>query len=247
MTQGRERPILYSGEMVRALLSGRKTQTRRPVTVPRWKANGRPVRDVPFSPYYEETDGVLYAMDQYGDYHESEEWGPYRAGDVAWVRETWGVGNWNPIDRVDIAITYRADGAAGWLGPRCPLSREEIDAFAERWGRPSWKRSKWKPSIHMPRWACRLTHRVLSCRAERLQCITEADAIAEGVEQMDPMHPGAPRSPLWYVSREPLEVCSSARDAFAFRWNVIYGGDERYSWQANPWVWRIESEKAIPA
>jgi hypothetical protein len=213
-----EHPILYSGDMVRALLDGRKTQTRRPVTVP-W-AGGH--RCQPYEPYYVETDGRLFFCDEYGDYHPIEECiQPFGvAGDTCWVRETWAqypgrceavirprmVSKWNPA----CDIVWRADG-------ELPI--------------------RWRPSIHMPRWASRLTQTVRSVRAERLQVITDADVQAEGAPFEYISGPGAP------------DFAEQRRLIFRDRWDAIYGRHDPskpdYSWAANPWVWRGEFERAV--
>lgn len=146
-----EKPILFSGEMVRAILDGRKVMTRR-VMKPqpnladgKWRFNGRtwekhlgyPIgHDVPLSPYG-------------------------RPGDLLWVRETWGVGmpyhHWKPSQIPQSAhIEYRA-------------TSKVADTF-----------HAWKPSIFMPRWASRLTLRVTAVKVERVQDITTGDAIMEG-------------------------------------------------------------------
>ena len=151
------RPILFSGDMVRAILDGQKTETRRPV---------KPCKDVNFG--CELSPGEIAGeVNQGNDYQNC----PYgRPGDLLWVRETWahhpcggtlrlppGEGHaWgNPI--------YRATFGAG-IKPVC-------EGF-----------TPWRPSIHMPRWACRLVLEVLTVRVERLQDITEEGAKAEGFE-----------------------------------------------------------------
>lgn len=98
-----ERPILMSAPMVRALLAGTKTQTRRMVTVP-WRGNWRAY---PYSPAWEDEDGKLLCCDEYGDYYPAEEcltaYG--KVGDRLWVRETWRGG----FDTISSGMHYRAD------------------------------------------------------------------------------------------------------------------------------------------
>jgi len=160
-------PILFSGPMVRAILEGRKTQTRRPC---RWGV----ARDA------------------------------VAAGDRLWVRETW-----QPCERPGAPMLGSIAGLRH--APFVQYAADNPQAPAE-WG-------PWRPSIHMPRWASRLTLPVVSVRAERLHDITEADAVAEGVRDPD------------------LRAAETARVLFADLWNATYGPE---AWDANPWVWRIE-------
>lgn len=160
----KERPILFSGPMVRAILAGRKTQTRRVVKVP----SGRGRRSLPWDPYYADCDGRLKFEDLYGEWHDFEKDGPCpygRAGDRLWVRETWcndGQGVWSIGD---------AESAHA-----CGLGMNIYRADGGREG------CKWFPSIHMPRWASRIILEVTDVRVERLHTISEEDADAEGVD-----------------------------------------------------------------
>ncbi|MEQ1751860.1 MAG: hypothetical protein ABL974_20730, partial [Prosthecobacter sp.] len=158
----KECPILFSGPMVRAILDGRKTQTRRIVK--------------PQPSYLVESKCSTYAtslVDRHGDlypglaafgvYSEEEAWPcPYgQPGDRLWVRET------HRYDGLDPNI------AKQMRDPKTVQHRSDADdEFV-----------KWLPSIHMPRWASRITLEIVSVRVERLQDITEADAIAEGIER----------------------------------------------------------------
>lgn len=151
-----ERPILFRGEMVRAILEGRKTQTRRVVKL----RHGSPYCIVG-----ERSDGATWPMwfdpNQGPDYHP--EVCPYgKPGDRLWVRETWGV-------------VEGEDGASRWVAYAATpgqTRRAPEDSALKRC---------WKPSIHMPRWACRLVLDVTDVRVERLQDISDADALAEGI------------------------------------------------------------------
>jgi hypothetical protein len=186
-TTVKERPILFSGPMVRAILDGRKTQTRRIVKGSGiWSVCGE---DLGF-PWPGQED-------------ESGEWRsftcPYgEPGERLWVREAWArviVGN-------QIDYLYRADTHTG-------LEKRDGD-------------QKWKPSIHMPRVACRLMVEITSVRVERLQDISEEDATNEGAQCA-----GFPAS-------------LTNRGAFGKLWQSINGPD---SWAANPWVWVVEFRK----
>ena len=177
----RERPILFSAPMVRAILEGRKTQTRRVARTPPHPVHGH---------------RLAAATCPYG-----------QPGDRLWVRETWG-----PCDG---GFCYRADEPEG--------STAKPDD------------GRWHPSIHMLREASRITLEVTGVRVERLQSISDDDAIAEGLERHA-------QSPLW--KRGPLSTDQNIVDwtgfpllAFRSIWEAINGAE---SWAANPWVWVVE-------
>lgn len=194
----KERPILFSAPMVRALLSGAKTQTRRTVKLPH--AN-------PLGEWQATTFG---GADARGAEHPEQAaiWHtrtgetrccPYGLpGERLWVRETWAYygGDEYLYQRNTGAVLHRADD----------LIVEGLDAIPG---------GRWRPSIHMPRWACRLVLEITDVRVERLQAISEADALAEGIQPEGP------------------DECAIA---FQRLWESINGAD---SWAANPWVWAL--------
>lgn len=192
----KERPILFSAPMVRALLAGTKTQTRRVVKgVQPWGSrNGRPewaiVGTEPRCPYGQ-------------------------PGDRLWVRETWQAVNGD--DRARHIVTHPRPNR-GWIEY----------AATPRLDEPAYK---WRPSIHMPRWASRITLEVTEVRAERLQDISEADALAEGVN-VHPDHHGKPRTSIY----SPVQ-------AYADLWDQINGAG---SWDTNPWVWAVSFKVVKP-
>ena len=94
----------------------------------------------------------------------------------------------------------------------------------------------WRPSIHMPRWASRITLEVTGVRVERLQDISEADAYAEGIEQTDFIEEAE--------HQEPATGAPPGRYAYRALWESINGPD---SWTANPWVWAVEFKRISPA
>ena len=135
------------------------------------------------------------------------------AGDRLWVRETWTAAMHEPKGPAD--CLYRADDNRG------------VEDLAE---------ARWTPSIHMPRWASRITLPLASVRVERLQTISETDSMAEGVIQ-------DPETGYWGVAGRPHRLSAddsdrlTARDAFTDCWKELYGQE---SWDANPWVWVAE-------
>jgi hypothetical protein len=185
------RPIIFSDEMVRAILDGRKTQTRRVAKVT--SEGCRPGLLTPLAGF------VPRRPEQHVEYC------PYgQPGDRLWVGETWRQAY--PQTSYSLGLVYRADRAKA-LG---------MDEYSQR--------HEWRPSIHMPRWASRITLEITGVRIERLQEISEADARAEGAEPY--MH-------VTHPSREGLRHV----DGFHGLWESIHCPD---SWGANPWVWVIE-------
>lgn len=212
----KERPILFSGPMVRAILEGRKTQTRR-IVKPQPLDVTDAVRDVPGGNMFY---AAIARRDVMGVYFTSlgsdqqHEWRcPYgQPGDRLWVREThcvWRAGN---ADGTGKHIAYRA------TEPDSPCGG-------------------WTPSIFMPRWASRITLEVKDVRVERLQDISEADAIAEGLYDARGHH--LAECPAY--SDEPNRKCAcgsqTAQEEYHGLWDSINGAG---SWSANPWVWVIE-------
>lgn len=192
------KPILFSTPMVQAILEGRKTQTRR-VVKPQPDEDG--LAKFILSQRWEDTSGKVYPC-------------PYgQPGDVLWVRENY----LKPPITSDKMIR---DGADTW--PKfeyvASCSETEIEQYKD-WG---WKL---KPSIHMPNAACRLFLQIESVRVERLQEISEADAIAEGVTDFGKQE----FHPIW-----------TAKKAFKSLWQFINGTE---SWEANPWVWVVTFKK----
>jgi len=241
MSQVKERPILFSAPMVRAILEGRKTVTRRALNAQSLKNIGYGVQlgechELP-------SEGPLHP-NSIGYYTDFCPFG--QPGDRLWVRETWGVishdfddqGNmidWTP-DRPATPIRempfgrgyysghaiYRADGEAVWAG--------DDDGGGD-------DRSAWKPSIHMPRIASRILLEITEVRVERLQDISEEQAKAEGV-RLYTDH--AELGDWWHV--EGIETYSAdPRKSFELLWSSV-GGD----WQANPWVWVVEFKRVTP-
>ncbi|MGP2870096.1 hypothetical protein ACTVMR_24025 [Serratia nevei] len=192
----KERPVIFNSEMVRAIIDGRKTQTRRVMAVQ------------PESNQF----GLLRITDStkrsdIGKYHwaESNATGTHQrsalfscpfgqVGDRMWVRETWTP---ESIDAED--GSYSPDY-------RATANGQPLDG-------------RWTPAIHMPRKACRILLEITAVRVERLNDISDGDAISEGCSTAD------------------MKSGDCVADVFARLWSSIYGVD---SWNANPWVWVIE-------
>ncbi|WP_345758247.1 morphogenetic protein [Klebsiella pneumoniae] len=194
----KERGMIFNGEMVRALLDGRKTQTRRPI---KWKQTR-------FTEIGEREDGSKWPWSEDAE-HACDFWHPCpfgAVGDRIWVRETWARYN---IDQNSHDIAYRATTPQDWP-----------------------EEGRWRPSIHMPRWASRILLEITDVRVERLNAISQEDAQAEGLEltgwrptYSDPDSGGEALTPY---------------DNFAQLWESIYGEE---SWKANPWVWVISFKR----
>lgn len=192
--QVKERPILFNAEMVKAILGGRKTQTRRPLkpqpvdVIPKPKntfSDGR--TRWALRTQVEPSRGVM-AMCRIGN-----------VGDRLWVRETWQSG--------EVALNE----------PRGAVYRATD---------PDWETMegwKWKPSIHMPRWASRITLEITGVRVERLRDISEKDALADGG---------------WAYKACPIHKNPQA--SFFQLWRSIYG---IAALDNNPWVWVVEFKR----
>jgi hypothetical protein len=202
----KERPILFSAPMVRAILAGTKTQTRRVVKP---QPPGTVLSPTMVARDAAAPSGYSFISDEYDDMLLTC---PYGApGDRLWVRETWGRDQAdNGGDRHWNRIVYRADPGEQALDNGTPVP--------------------WKPSIHMPRWASRITLEVTGVRVERLQDISVADAMAEGVVEVNENLRG-------------LEPCMEWRYAYEDLWESINGAG---SWDANPWVWVVEFKRGDP-
>jgi len=199
------KPILFQSDMIRAILDGRKTQTRRIVkkkTNPHEFLGGfGEDRNDPYNWGFEHPDfpgDFIYLPDQCCPYGQT--------GDLLWVRENFA--------KCKDGAVYAADCVTNEKG--------------------------WKPSIHMPRWASRITLEITDIRVERLQDMEgahpyESDALAEGINTI--YHgDGAYYYSAFQDYPHPKNWCDPT-DAFKELWQSIYGPN---SWQDNPWVWVLE-------
>ncbi|HET6613661.1 MAG TPA: hypothetical protein VFG83_16795 [Kofleriaceae bacterium] len=213
----RERPILFSGEMVRAILGGRKTQTRRVITVP-WRKGKR---------CHIEEDGELLAMDEYGDCHPMVEQCPYgKPGDLLWVREAWFAELSLDAIRPSLLPHDERDGA---LCP-CWFAADHSETPRVHDGL---RAGRLRPSIHMPRWASRITLEVTEVRVQRVQEISEEDAAAEGAAHR--IAPGGDLAGAFEGIDAPIGYRAHFRDL----WDRINGRRTGCAWADNPWVWAV--------
>ena len=223
----RERPILLSTPLVRAVLSGEKTQTRRLVKNTDektsriyWAENIETVPRGKYTGWVRECDAPL-ALPMSCPFGVP--------GDRLWVRETWYDDNalrkQEPTPTgPDKYIEYRASHNCLAWEAGCPCRDDN--------GRRSWR-----PSLHMPRWASRLTLEITDVRVERVQQISERDANAEGVEELDGL---LDEVELCRMAKDIGGCAEDARTWFAVLWDSIYGQKPGIAWRDNPWVWVID-------
>lgn len=218
-TPHKERPIIFSAPMVRAILDGRKTQTRRAV-----KPQPEVMYDYPNCPDMLE---FLHPVTS-GTYSRKSftQTCPYgQPGDRLWVREKWAPCDSQYIQNTDTA-TYACfpDGSQKFRnGNYFPWTHPvKNNGWPSGW--------KWKPSIHMPRWASRITLEITDVRVERLNEISVEDAIAEGVKCPCNFH----YCTLCHVTPSQL---------FTKLWSSIHAADGPNGWDANPWVWVLEFKR----
>lgn len=185
----KEHPIIFSSPMVRAILEGRKTQTRRVI-----KFEG-----VTENKLYETRDGDIVELISLCPYGE--------IGHCLWVRETFSEPYKLDIEKKVFTGFYRAT---------------DVD-----------RKVKWRPSIFMPRWASRIDLEITGIRVERVQDISENDAIAEGVER---------QGVLWRGYGDDSMPVEFARTSFSLLWDAI-NVKRGSGWNANPWVWVIEFKR----
>ncbi|HBZ3666701.1 TPA: morphogenetic protein [Klebsiella pneumoniae] len=213
----KERGMIFNGEMVRALLSGRKTQTRRPVKFPVHDKNlGCELAG-------NELAGELSA----GNYLNSAFGKP---GDRIWVRETFQ----GPLFDYDLMDSYCKDPTPFEKPEFCVYKADGVPA-PEFYDADDELHCCWRPSIHMPRWACRILLEITNVRVERLNAISEEDATAEGVPPAGSLLPDYPGTFL-----TPKGDFATAKVAFQRLWESIYGEE---SWKANGWVWVISFKR----
>ncbi len=199
-----ERPVHYDSAMVRAILDGRKTQMRRPIKgisiLDHPGIKGAKIANIGKNQFW------LNCQDSHPQ-HISKGCPFGQIGDRLWVREPW-----HPFFRMGnhVSIEYKAGFSFA-----TDISGADLDKFNDKW-----IEGKWKTSIHMPRWASRITLEITEIRVQRVQEISDEEAILEGLKDLSP----------------------SPREAFRLWWNSVYAQktfDFDRDWEVNPWVWTI--------
>ena len=212
------KPILFNTEMVRAILDGRKTCTRRIVK------DGIP-DDAMWGYTAFTPKGYISCRGVYADgYGEGFYKLPYQPGDLLYVRETWGISNMDDESKIAY-IVYRASEEQKNEG--CREVHLPDEKFEKMYESMTESEPEWRPSIHMPKEAARIWLKVTDVRVERLQEISGEDLIREGIDLFQ------------------SNYVRVAFDEFENIWNsTIKKSDlDRYGWDANPWVWVIEFER----
>lgn len=224
----KERPILFSAPMVRAILEGRKTQTRRAIRK-QFAPDAEPAEVASTSPEGWQISGHSGLWwDDAGACIDDAIRCPYgQPGDRLWVRETWQ-GPLLESEEQEDEFRQSPDiyKKPGFCVYRATDTLDAIDEDGKELG--------WRPSIHMPRWASRILLEVTGVRVERLNDISKADAIAEGAP---PSHPSIDRVSAEYGHAD------FSRSWYAQLWDQINGAG---SWDANPWVWVVEFKRVHP-
>lgn len=205
----KERPILFKGPLVRAILSGQKTVTRRLLKMPHgfWEtsATGELV-PIPANCPYGKPGDRLWVREGFGEIYDYCEH-PEMPG--------------CPDENWHIAWKYRADG---------DFDMKEWDGVF----------TGWKPSIHMPRAACRILLEITDVRVERLQDISDAEIEREGID-LDALADGQDRYDMCHAG-SGADGRPTLRTAWRHLWEST-GGD----WDANPWVWVVEFKRVTPS
>lgn len=235
----KERPILFSSTMVRAILDGTKTMTRRVI---------KPQPDLSIlKESYRDLEFEFRRMPVLGPTHVPSEWGfcakydkpncvpihgykcPYGTiGDRLWVRETWQYTDWT--EDGEPYIRYAADKETMLRTPDDGWTEECEYIWAHLSARANYDKDRraadrrWRPSIYMPRWASRITLEITDIRAEQVRDISAQDCIAEG------MH--------FSLNQDPCDMADQARNAFHALWDSI-NAKRGFGWDVNPWVWAI--------
>ncbi len=242
----KERPILFSAPMVRAILDGSKTQTRR-ICKPAEAHALSYVAGIQDPSYIGQRPLEITSFSWFGDEEGDVQFRcPYgKPGDRLWVRETWSLdmlGAYGTSKGYDSTyeVAYRADDAEREIR----VLPGEPDPYVKMYDS---QRGDWRPSIHLPRWASRIQLEITGVRVERLMNLSEVDALAEGIT--------AVRTPAWDAVHFPEwlrqfdDACAAGEkppigplpsQAFGKLWEEINGSG---SWAKNPWVWVAEFKR----
>jgi len=237
----KEKPILFSTEMVRAILDGKKTMTRRVI-------KPQPISIVAELKEHSSIPGywIPYANDKRmannnpgSRANDCGYYCKYKVGSMLWVRETWTLASWasDPLPiagehpaglRHRIIYKFDEDMYRGNGLMRYP-DEEGYERLAKLYKGYGWEYI-WRPSIFMPRWASRITLEITGVRVERVQEITEEDAIAEGI--------------LPFAPNGKAMSSTIPRKQFAVLWDSI-NAKRGYSFESNPYVWVIRFKRVI--
>ena len=220
-----EKPIIFSGEMVRAILEDRKTQTRRVI---------KP------QPFIYEKSHLASQSELIRDWVRKYPCPYGKPGDRLWVRETWEIHQLDgimPGSKEYPNICYKAD-----MSTRLLIADKVLDLCKEKFS--------WRSPIFMPRWASRIMLEVVNVRVERLQDISEEDCIAEGIRpflrsglfQMKTMYEVPGLVGTYADGQTDVRVCHSAVDGYSELWDSI-NAKRGYPWSINPWVWVPEFKR----
>lgn len=207
-----EKPILFSTEMVQAILAGRKTMTRR-VVKPQQLIKGDGSLNTCFMTNHLWKKVHKEMPMAFGPIYFC----PYQIGTVLWVKETWRVVKVDDIHK-KMLVDYLADKSERVV----KFSTERYDKF-----RKFYKKNGWQSSLFIPREASKLLLKVTNIRFERLQEITERDAMKEGF--------------LGYYDSYADEQVTEATDDFVLLWDSL-NKHRGYGWDSDPWVWVVEFE-----
>jgi hypothetical protein len=252
MTTAKEHPIIFSGPMIRAILDGRKTMTRRAIK----GVYQTDTPDLTGVDCIKDWDGGPSRLDWAPDNWEICPYGV--VGDHLWCRESFlpcrGTGN-NPAPIKEASYVCFRDGSQKFKNGHYYQDKPRTEY---NW--PSW--AKWRSPILMPRWASRITLELTGVRVERLQAITEDDAIAEGFSSSAirwwqgfkrhadgsrcMMEGGAPPDgppPDWMESPELQTMTTTATEYFRAAWDALNGKRPGCAWADDPWVWVLSFER----
>lgn len=252
----RERPLLMRGELVRAVLAGRKTQTRRLVKPqpPGWVdptiVNRTEVQHL--FQWTEPEQSPPRKLRRWPEEHYMRSPFSFPVTRL-WVRETWS------------PVTCEKGDPGAWWGPDRNLFNED-NGPDDQWMQTAYAadatygpgqygmaklpgggmfEGPWRPSIHMPRWACRLVLAIVDVRVQRLQDISEEDARAEGMED-DEFRTVIPVDGKPKGATKPYHLPPSRRAAFANLWDRLYR-EQDAGWDVNPWVWCVSFKRVEEA
>jgi len=202
-------PMIFNQQMVKALVDGRKTVTRRPLS-------NQPIKNGSFWDFKWGAGSSLDYLPIVAG-HATANAAPFKVGDLIWVRETFKVeeNTYNDL-KGEYAVIYRADYGCNLINSNID-NNDKLANLINKKG--------FNPSIHMPRYASRLTLRVMNVRCERVQLITEESAQKEGA------------TPVFIDELGNYPTYLRFKTGFYKLWDSIYS-----NWDANPWVWVIEFE-----